>query len=392
MSTPPMRRTDGFTLVEMLLGLVIFTVVMVGAMSFLTAQSRGFRRGDQDMSTLLNLSYGADHLHAHMRTAGANVAFRQPLLVYASSNAFSFNADYASNDAGDISAVYVDPDASPEETEALRLADQISIPGSLPAFLYPAMDYTAGPGINSPAETISFFFQADPETARGDDFLLLRQVNGRAPEPLVRNIVRDSINLPFLRYFKLRMPGPGQPAVMSLMPPVELPVRHSVPGHGSTADAGSRIDSLRAVLVSYMVTNGLEGALERRQRISLTIPLPNMGLRELKICGSAPVLGQGIAATFDNSTGISQILLTWNRAFDEDQGERDVVRYVLWRRDVADPDWSDPLTSIPAAGLAAYSHIDQDLVPGTTYEYRLAAQDCTPRLSATSNSNQVSVP
>jgi hypothetical protein len=179
---------------------------------------------------------------------------------------------------------------------------------------------------------------------------------------------------------------------MSLMPPVELPVRHSVPGHGSTADAGSRIDSLRAVLVSYMVTNGLEGALERRQRISLTIPLPNMGLRELKICGSAPVLGQGVAATYDNSTGISQILLTWNRAFDEDQGERDVVRYVLWRRDVADPDWSDPLTSIPAAGLAAYSHIDQDLTPGTTYEYRLAAQDCTPRLSATSTSNQVPVP
>ena len=391
-----MKRTAGFTLVEMLLGLTIFTIVMAGAMSFLTAQSRGFRRGDQEMSTLLNLSYGADHLHAHLRTAGANVAFRQPLLVYAGPSAFSFNADYASNDAGDISAVYVDPDALPEETEALTLAGQTTIPGSNPAFLYPSMDYTAGPAINSPAETISFFFQADAETNRGDDFLLLRQVNGQPPEPLVRNIVRDSVNLPFLRYFKLRIPPPGQPgagqAIVSLMPAVELPVRHTVPGHGSTADAGSRIDSLRAVLVSYMVTNGLEGALERRQRISVTIPLPNMGLRELKICGSAPVLGQGLAATFDNSTGINQVNLTWNSAFDETQGERDVVRYVIWRRDVADPDWSDPLTSVSATGLAGYSHVDQDLLPGTTYEYRLAAQDCTPRLSATSTSNQVPIP
>ena len=388
-----MRRTAGFTLVEMLLAVVIFTIVMAGAMSFLTTQSRGFRRGDQDMSTLLNLSYGADHLHAHLRTAGANVAFRQPLVVFASGNAFSFNADYASNDAGDISAVYVDPDALPEETEALRVAEVISIPGSLPAFVYPALDYNAAAGINSPAETISFFFRLDAETSRVDDFLLLRQVNGQPAEPLVRNIVRDSTNLPFFRYFKLRRaPGPNQPLLMSLVPAVELPVSHAIPGHGSIADAGSRIDSLRAVLVSYMVTNGLTGALERRQRISLTIPLPNMGLRELKICGGAPVLAQALTATFDNSTGVSQILLNWNRAFDEDQGERDVVRYVLWRRDVAEPDWSDPLTSVSAAGLNAYSHVDQDLVAGTTYEYRLAAQDCTPRLSATTTSNQVLVP
>jgi hypothetical protein len=258
------------------------------------------------------------------------------------------------------------------------------------------MDYSAAAGVNSPAETITFLFQPDGETTRGDDFILLRQVNGQPPEPLVRNIVRDSVNLPFFRYFKLRIPPPGQPgagqAVMALMPGPELPVRHSIAGHGSAADAGSRIDSLRAVLLSYMVTNGLVGAMERRQRISLTIPLSNMGLRELKICGGAPIHGQPLTATFDNSTGVNQIILNWNRAFDEDQGQRDVVRYVLWRRDVADPDWADPLTSVSAEGLPAYSHVDQDLVPGTTYEYRLAAQDCTPRLSGVETSNQVAVP
>jgi len=387
-----MKRTAGFTLVETMIAMVVFTGVMAGALSFLTAQSRGFRRGDQEMATMLNLSYGADHLHAQLRTTGANVAFRQPLVVYASASAFSFNADYASNDLADISAVYIDPDASAAETVALELADQITVPASAPAFLYPLQNYTLGAGINSAAETITLFFQADPETPRVDDFVLLRQVNGLAPEPLVRNVLRDGANQPFFRYLKLRTPGGGvAPTVIPVLA-ADLPYSHTIAGHGSTADAGAPIDSLRAVQVNFIVTNGQLGGLERTQRIGLTIPLPNMGLRELKICGSAPVLGQPLVAVFAVVAGVNEVTLTWNRAFDENAGERDVTRYVLWRRDVADPDWADPLTSIPALGTATYTHVDTDLVPGTTYEYRLAAQDCTPRLSAVATSNQVVVP
>jgi prepilin-type N-terminal cleavage/methylation domain-containing protein len=388
-----MRRHAGFTLVEMLIAMVVFMGVMAGALSFLTAQSRGFRKGDEEMSTLLNLSYGADHLHAQLRTAGARTLDRQPPIVYANGNTFSFNADYVSNDAGDISAVYVDPDAPAEETVALRLADQMNVSGTNPVFMYPAQDYLDGLGNNSPAETISLFFQANAETPRTDDFILFRRVNGQPPEPLVRNILRDSTNLPFFRYYKLRVPGPGLLPVTTLVTAAELPLRHTIPGHGSTADAGAPIDSLRAVLVSYIVTNGQTGARERQQRISLTIPLANMGLRELKICGAAPVLGQPLNALYDNATGVNRVVLSWNPAFDENLGEMDVVRYVIWRRDVADPDWSDPLTSVPAAGQANYSYTDaQDLVQGTSYEYRLSAQDCTPRLSASATSNQVQIP
>jgi prepilin-type N-terminal cleavage/methylation domain-containing protein len=388
-----MRRTAGFTMIEMLIAMVVFTGVMAGALSFLTAQSRGFRQGDEQMSTLLNLSYGADQLQSQLRTAGASTVPRQPLVVYAGPNTFSFNADYVSNDAADISAVYIDPDAPDEETVALQAVDQMQIPGSDPAFLYPSVDYSAGLGINSAAETISLFFQPDEETPRADDFVLLRQVNGQPPEPLVRNILPDSTNLPFFRFYKQRMPGPGLLPVLTLMPSAELPLRHTVPAHGSTADAGSPIDSLRAVLASYIVTNGKTGTDERRQRISVTIPLSNMGLRELKICGSTPVLGQALTAAHEVILGVNQILLTWNRAFDETQGEKDVIRYVIWRRDVTEPDWSDPLTSVTAVGQATYSYVDtQDLVQGTTYEYRIAAQDCTPRLSGVSTSNQVLVP
>jgi prepilin-type N-terminal cleavage/methylation domain-containing protein len=388
-----MRRTAGFTLIEMLIAMVVFSGVMAGALSFLRAQSSGFRKGDEEMSTLLNLSYGADYLHAQLRTAGARTLDRQPPIVYANPNSFSFNADYVSNDAADISAVYVDPDAPAVETVALRLVDQITVPESNPMFLYPAQDYPDSKGNNSPAETITLFFQPNAETPRADDFVLFRQVNGQPPEVLVRNILPDSTNLPFFRYYKVRQPGPGLLPVVSLVPAGELPLRHTIPDHGTTADAGAPIDSLRAVLVSYIVTNGRTGSQERRQRISVTIPLANMGLRELKICGGAPTLGQGINAVYDNATGVDRILLSWNRAFDENLGEKDVVRYVIWRRDVADPDWSDPLTSVNAANLANYAYVDaQDLVKGTTYEYRLSAQDCTPRLSASSTSNQVTLP
>ena len=387
-----MKRNAGFTLIEMLIAMVVFMGVLGGALSFLRAQSSGFRKGDEEMSTLLNLSYGADYLHAQLRTTGARTLDKQPPIVYASASSYSFNADYVSNDAADISAVYVDPDAPPEETVALRRADQIAIPGSTPAFTFPSQDYMEQ-GNNSLAETITVFFRPDLETPRTDDFVLLRQVNGQPPERLVRNILPDSTNLPFLRYYKLRIPGPGLAPVTTLVTPAELPMRHNVPEHGIPADAATTIDSLRAVLVSYIITNGQTGARERRQRISVTIPLPNMGLRELKICGSAPVLGQPLTAGYDNSTGVNRVQLSWNRAFDENQGEQDVVRYVLWRRDVTDPDWSDPLTSIPAAGLATYSYADaQDLVPGISYAYKLSAQDCTPRLSASAISAPVNIP
>ena len=389
-----MKRTSaGFTLIEMLIAMVVFMGVLAGALSFLRAQSGGFRKGDEEMSTLLNLSYGADHLQAQLRTTGARTLDRQPPIVFAGGNSYSFNADYVSNDVSDISAVYVDPDAPADESVGLRLANQIPIPGSTPAFTYPAQDYLDEVGNNTLAETITLFFRPDIETSRTDDFVLLRQVNGQPPERLVRNILPDSTNLPFFRYYKLRVPGPGLAPVAALVTAAELPMRHSVPAHGTTADAGSPIDSLRAVLVSYVITNGQSGARERTQRISTTIALPNMGLRELKICGAAPILGQPLFAAYDNATGVNRVLLSWNRGFDENQGERDVVRYVLWRRDVAEPDWSDPLTSIPAADLATYSYADaQDLVPGTGYIYKLSAQDCTPRLSSSALSAPVAIP
>ncbi|MGH3992909.1 MAG: PilW family protein, partial [Pseudonocardiaceae bacterium] len=259
-----MRKNQGFTLAELLVAMVIFAVVLGGAMKFVTAQSRAFNRGVDDISVLQNLSFGADNLDSQLRTTGGNAPDAQPPVVYANANTFAFNADYAANDLNDISAVYIDVDAPPAEVEAIRQAQQFIIPGSVPAFTYPSTDYSVGGGINSPAETIILFFTPDLETPRADDFVLLRQVNNNPPEVLVRKVLPDSTNLPFFRYYKQHVRGGiNTLPTLSLVPAAELPMRHNVATHGSPADAASPVDSLRAVLVSYQVTNGYTDSRER---------------------------------------------------------------------------------------------------------------------------------
>jgi len=386
MNEEHMRTRQGFTLIELLIAMVVFVIVLGGALSFLTAQQRMFQRGSDAMGVLQNLSFASDNLDSQIRTAGGNAPDAQPPVVYASPNAFAFNADYVANDPGDISAVYIDPDASPTEVEALRASAPITIPTSSPAFVYPSADYTLEGGFNSPAETIVLFFSDNLETARGDDFLLMRQVNANPPEVLVRNVIRDSINLPFFRYFKLRVAAAGQLPALVQVPNGEVPMAHTLAVHGNTADLSpnSRIDSLRAVLVSFRVTTGETGPLERTERISMTIPLPNMGLKQLKICGSQPVFGQPLLAVFDTTGGVDKVNLTWIRAFDEIAGERDVIRYTLWRRKINPPPaeaYGDPLTSV-SAGFPNYLYVDaQNVERDVTYEYRIAAQDCSPKLS-----------
>ncbi|HEY8259176.1 MAG TPA: prepilin-type N-terminal cleavage/methylation domain-containing protein [Gemmatimonadales bacterium] len=373
-----MRTNKGFTLVELLVAMVVFVVVLAAAMSFLVAQSKTFRRGSDDMGVIQNMSFGADNLDSQLRTAGSNTVDNQPVAVYAGNNTFAFNSNYVSNDTTDIFAVYFDPDAPAAQVEALRLANQIAVPGSSPAWNYPSLDYQTTAGTTSTAELITLYFTPDLETSRTDDYTLMRQVNNNAPETLVRQVLPDSTNLPFFRYYMIRPPAANQMTQLTLVPAAQLPLKHTFATHGDGADT-TRIDSLRAVLVSYVITNGQTGTLERTQRISLNIPLPNMGMKQLKICGSEPIMGAGLNAVWQPLTG--KMRLTWLPAFDENSGEKDVVRYVIWKKKTTDPSWTDPLTSV-AAGQANYTYDDNSgFQSGASYEYRLAAQDCSPKLS-----------
>ena len=368
------------TLPEMLMALTIFTIAMGGALGFVSSQQRAFQKGSDELIATQNLGFGLTTLAQEIRTAGANVPASQPSVVYAGPTSFSFNADLTTNVANDPFATYYDPDAPTGQVTALRLADQITVPGSSPARTWPLQNYLQTDGTASSAETITFWFELDTETTRGDDYRLMRQVNNGTGQLLARNILAPAGTTPFFGYQYLLTPTTGRQTLQPV-PAAWLPV--------TFASTGNRQDSLRAVLISYRVTNGLTGSAQRIQSVSFAVGLPNLGLTRLQACGDAPAYSGTLSASWDAAnTGIA---LTFPSSVDEASGERDVIRYVVWRRDPASLDWGDPYLSIPT-GSATYNYLDQDVTSGSSYDYAVAAQDCTPRISSQLTSGAVAVP
>lgn len=384
-NTVHLRSRRGLTLVEMLVSMTVFLVVLAGTLKALSTQSSGFARGADEMGIVQNLRFGVDILSEELRTAGANTEARQPPVVYAGTRAFAFNADLVSNLVGDISAIFVDPNAPAGQVTALTAVGSVTVPGSAPAFSHPLAVY---PG--SMAETVSYWFTDDSTTARPDDFLLVRGVNGQLEETVLRNVLAPAAGT-FLRYYHLVIPAVGN-STLDTVPTAWYPLRHTAPNHGQLPDTGvvARIDNLRAVEVRYRITNGRAGTAERIRDIQTVIPLHNMGLKKLQSCGDRPQLGQPLVAAFVPGPTPS-VDLTWAPATDEAMGEKDIIRYVLYRR-IPGNTWGDPYASIASGGVASYLFSDLNIVSGTDYEYALEAQDCTPSLSTRSLSGVVSVP
>jgi hypothetical protein len=198
---------------------------------------------------------------------------------------------------------------------------------------------------------------------------------------------------PFFRYFRVNSTAGGVQS-MTQLTAAQLPMRHSIPVHLSIADTGAlaRIDSVRAVRVTFSVSNGKSGAEERFRTLSRLIRMPNAGLANQKTCGDAPIFGStpiGIASILPDSS--RRVRIGFARSVDEASGERDVERYVIWRRMSPSTDWGDPLVTVPA-GDTLYVYDDFGLLPGETYRYAVAAQDCTPTISGLRESADIVIP
>jgi prepilin-type N-terminal cleavage/methylation domain-containing protein len=387
MTTTRRRPTDerGLTLIEMLVALVVFSVVLAGALAFLRAQGRAFSLGSQRVAMLQNGRFAVDLLEKDLRTAGAGAPDIQPSLIYLGSSVLAFNANYLTNTPGDVFAVYYNPDAATGSTMAMTKAERTTLP--LTSFAYPDTAYLEA-GINSNAETITFWFVSDSTTARVDDFILYRRVNNLNPELVSRNLLQTT-GVPFFQYYWLSTVAGT--LTLTQVANATLPWQHTVPVHLALSDTGpvSRIDSVRAVQVNFTVTNGLSGAAERQRAMSRYMRLPNVGLANKKTCGDEPILGAALTATPNPLGGVN---LVWNAAVDEVGGEKDVQRYVIWRRLTSELAFGDPYLSIPPAGQPNYLYTDTDVVSGSTYIYGLAAQDCTPLTSSRVESFQVTAP
>jgi hypothetical protein len=130
----------------------------------------------------------------------------------------------------------------------------------------------------------------------------------------------------------------------------------------------------------------LTGADLRSRAISFMVPLPNLAVKKVTSCGDAPILGSGLFANWVINGAVSPpdttMVLTWSRAVDDVGGENDVRAYIIWRRPIGAATWPDPIATV-SAGATSPSFADESAVTGPPgYQYGLAAQDCTPSLSA----------
>jgi prepilin-type N-terminal cleavage/methylation domain-containing protein len=388
MNAPPREAESGMTLIEMMIALVVFSFALAGTLAFLRAQGRSFTLGSQRVAMLQNGRFAFRELEQDLRTAGAGAPDIQPALIYLDTSVVAFNADYATNTPGDVFAVYYTPDAPPTSTAAMTKEERTAIP--LSAVAYPDTSYVTGL-LNSPAETIVFFFAPDTSTPRADDYVLYRRVNTLAPEVVSRNLLHAP-GIPFFQFYRFVVPAGGGESSIQQVPNDSLPLWHSVPIHLTLADTGlaARIDSVRGVQVTFAVTNGLSGAAERRRSLRRYIRLPNVGLAVRKTCGDEPILGTPLTAVWNATSG--GVDLTWNAAVDDLAGERDVERYVIWRRLATEVAWGDPHVSLSPTGTTPYLYTDRPVTSGARYVYALAAQDCTPSNSTLAVSAPVDIP
>jgi prepilin-type N-terminal cleavage/methylation domain-containing protein len=381
----------GMTLVEMLLALMIFSIVMAATLNVLNAENKSYTLGTERIAMYQNGRFALNELEKDLRTAGAGAPDMQPQIVYASDSVLIVNANYWTNTTGDVEAVYYNPDAPDSAVQALRKTSKITIPYT--SIQYPDSNYLYG-GVQSPAETITFYFMADATTSRTDDYVLYRRVNNLAPDIVAKNILRTS-GEPFFRYYKQTTTAAG---AMSLdtVPRASVPWRHTQAIHLSINDTGTqaRIDSIRAVRVSFQVNNGRTGTAQRIRGLQRLIRLPNVGLVNTKSCGDLPIFTATPTATNAFAAdGVTPIVnLSFARSVDELSGELDIQRYEIFRKLSSATDWGDPYVTIPATGASTYLFTDGAVISGQAYIYAVAAQDCTPSLSLLRSTGTVTIP
>jgi len=385
-----MRRTRGFTLIEMLVSLVLLGIIMGATVRMFRAISQSVNSAVDRMDAMQNLRFGVESLDRELRAAGDGTVDIQPTLVYLDSSIVVFNADLVSLIPNSPTAVYYNPDTDSNATDAPTIAQKFTIPGT--AILYPDSTYHSG-GAISPAETVIYYLTPDTSTTRTDDYVMMRQVNNSAPDV----VARDLLAFPGRPFFQwMRTDSAGN---LVVVPGSSLPLRHTNPVHGALSDtsmdaAGGgkkvNIDSIRAVRVNLYATNGKTGPAEVKRALVTTILIPNAGLTKQRSCGDAPIFSKTVTASFTGTASAPAVTVAWPRAVDEGGGENDIERYLIYRR-TAGGTFDDALQVVPA-GQANYTYVDATVQNDSSYVYGVSALDCTPLESPMSTTSAILIP
>ena len=270
-------------------------------------------------------------------------------------------------------------------------SERMALPNSSPLKYYPDTTYLAASGIQSGAETISYYLRPDSTTTRTDDYLLFRRVNALAATLVARSIVkmpsRDTV--PFFTYFKSDTLNRLTPIARNT-----LPLYHGII-HGAVDDTGrfARTDSIRAVRVHFLTAaRDPRTNADALRTVETMVRVMNSGLLDRTSCGQPPYPGGTPVVVTNLVTQTPKATITWTKSTDDNAGEKDIERYAIFRRVSTATVFGDPISSIPGRLAATYSYVDNAVVQGQTYVYGIAAQDCTPALSAVVSSAAVTIP
>ncbi len=374
-------RTAGFSLVELLIAMTVLSIITLATVTLFRSQNVAFRMGTERFDMLQGTRNSMELTERIIRTMGAGVTGAQPVLVYGSDNLLAFNTDYIERDTVDMRwATYFNPDAEEGEDTAWEDTDPALLPGT--SYTYPSITYRMSNGTVSPAETYLLYFELDATTDRADDYVLYQRVNNGTPEVLTRNILPSSDGTPFFQYLLHRITAGGDTLIQASGSLLPLIRREQIEGI-SAADSASyvRPDSVRAIRISYRVTNGKEGTEERTREVATMVETPNNGIPMPTVCGRPPFVPKNFTAV-DAGDGSGKVTFTWDASEDQDGGEVDVRQYILWRRLSTESAFGAPLLVIrPETGTTTYTAEILDHVPGVSYTFGIAAQDCTPNLS-----------
>ncbi len=375
--TPRARHAEaGFSLIEMMIALIVLSVVMGAVVSVMRSQSTNFRKGGTRMELTQNIRYATSTVDRVVRTLGAGTGVNQPMLVYASNDDITFNADFGSR-VQDGVAVYINPDIPAVADLSITTATPITIPNTAPAIAYPVANYVWGGATPSRAETISIYFRPDSLTADATDFVLLQRINSGTPELIARNI-RAYPGRPFFEYWYEATAANGTTSFVQL-PAASVPVKHTVLGGPLAPNTTLPLaDFIRDVRINIVVTNGDLADLTSRQ-VSTMIQIPNNGLTQLKTCGDVPLPPVGPFTADTVGQGSGGVHLGWIASADELGGERDIGQYNVYYRLNGAATWLPLVTQAP--GFSPYG-VTSVLTPNALYDFAVAAQDCSPAESS----------
>ncbi len=369
----------GYSLGELLLTLTITIGVFAAAVPFFTMQVRSLQQDVGRSDAQQTARFAQNTVDRELRNIGIGVQpmdnsqgipRNQPKIVQAHAYAVTFNTDLVANDTSDVEAVYFDPNVANQLTYSMTTSSQITLPWS--SKTYPDYTYRKNDRSLSLAETVSYWVSADSSQPSASSlYVLWRRVND-GPISVVATGIRITGSQPFFKYNRVLASGKIDSIATSALPVYWDAV-------------GSIADSIRTVSVTVNgVFNGYNlqnKATTFVRTVNSQTSLANIGLSQRSACGDTPLDPGSPTVALVTVSGVTVVQMTWTASSDEASGEKDVERYVVYRRVVGNP-WDEPIDQVGGAKSASYMWEDFDIQPGVTFEYGVAAQDCSPANSS----------